>query len=525
MYIRNKTKTYTPGCTKEYITVPDQDTDDFRLGLARQWLPRIYQEMVDYNSVGGRVVFATFTYRPESLPFFSFIDRVEEETTKCYLIPGFSSVHKDKYLQDIRNYLDRKYGLRGPTRGRKVKVNKYGLPVKYMSMSFRYMWSCEYGLVDEYIDRHGKKRNGCHQPHYHCLFFIPPEMVVLPDFKTESKAKKFFEKYWNHGFTMWSKPALENGKPLGIYCTSEFACEYVSKYCFKDVAFYNQPEVQDFLYENGKLSKFRLELLKDYLPRHWQSMSFGLNLKDIYNSPEAMLNGHNFNFLKDLEKGRTVMTKCPQYITRKLYYDQLEDGRFVINEHGLKTFFTIFPKKFKKLAEKLHDDLSLQGIASKIKDEKLKELLGHNVDSLHKYILDLLDGRSYKELALYSMVWQGLFLYKPKENQYLEDFEYLDSLDIDSFERVSIEQYSQNLMAHRNAVFYCSDGYFNDLEIIRSLEANGLVPSYYCHCKRFANFDIILDIRNKLRAFYMQGVHNDYLEDRKKRKELKFQVS
>lgn len=522
MYIRNKTKTYTPGCTKEYICVPDQDTDDYRLGLARQWLPRIYQEMVDYNSVGGRVVFATFTYRPESLPNFIYYD---SDTEKCHIIPGFSAVHKNDYLQSIRNYLDRNYGLRGPTKGKICNVNKWHKQIKYMSMSFRYMWSCEYGLVDEYIDRLGKKRKGCHQPHYHCLFFIPPEMVRLPEFKTESKAKKFFASFWKHGFTMWSKPALENGKTLGIYCTSEFACEYVSKYCFKDVSFYSQPEVQDFLYETGKLSKYRLDLLKDYLPRHWQSMSFGVNLKDIYDDENEMLEGHDFHFLKDFEKGRSVKTKCPQYIKRKLYYDQMPDGRYVINEKGVRTFCNIFPKKYKKLVEKLKDELSPAGIAAKLREEKLKEITGHNVDSFYKYILDLMDGRTFNDLALYSLVWQGLFLYKPKDKYYLDEFKYIDSLSLEDFERVSLEQYSQNLLAHENAVFYCSDGFFNDLDVIKSLEVNNLVPSYYMNCKRFANFDIILELRNKLRKYYMQGVHDRYLDDRKRRKEVKFQFA
>ncbi len=523
MYIRNKTLTYTPGCTKEFINVPDPNTDDYRLGLARQWLPRIYQEMSDYNNSGGRVVFATFTYRPECIPMFSWID---PGTSKPYCIPGFSAEHKNTYLQDIRNYLDRKYGLRGPTRGQTVKYNDHGLQVKYMSKSFRYMWNCEYGLVDEYIDRHGKKRNGCHQPHYHCLFFIPKEMMDLKEFRTESSVKKFFSSFWPYGFTMWSKPCLDNGLPLGIYCTNEFACEYVSKYCFKSVEFYEQPEVQDFLFVNGKKHPDRYEMIKDFLPRHWQSMSFGVGLSEIFDSEDAMLNGVNFNFRKDVERGRTVMTKCPQYITRKLFYEQLKDGRFVINPHGLKTFVNIFPKKAQRLADKLKQELSPAGIEALIKDDKvLQKLLGHNRDSLQKYIFELMNGRNFMELALYSMVWQGLFLYKPKEVPYLKDFEILDSLSLDRFIEISLEQYTQNLLAHKNAVFYCSDGYFRDTDIIFSLEANGLVPEYYTYCKRFANFDILLEIRNKLRGNYMQNVHNKYLEDRKRRKELKFNLA
>jgi hypothetical protein len=136
-----------------------------------------------------------------------------------------------------------------------------------------------------------------------------------------------------------------------------------------------------------------------------------------------------------------------------------------------------------------------------------------------------MNGRNFMELALYSMVWQGLFLYKPKEVPYLKDFEILDSLSLDRFIEISLEQYTQNLLAHKNAVFYCSDGYFRDTDIIFSLEANGLVPEYYTYCKRFANFDILLEIRNKLRGNYMQNVHNKYLEDRKRRKELKFNLA
>lgn len=479
MRIINPSKTYTPGATKAYFDVADPKSHDYERMTQQDYELRIWQEITEYNEADGLCVFASLTYREQCLPRFNTIDPV---TGKAYSIPCFSAADKNKFLSDIRNELDHKYGLRGPSKKPHPKKNRYGKEIKEMSKAFRYIWSCEYGTSDVYTDDRGTIRVATHRSHYHSIFFCPKEMVEAlgwrrNGFVDQEKIKKFFEQFWDFGMIRWSEP------DLGICVQSPFAAVYVAKYCFKDVDWYGQPEVMDYLYDDeGKIIKDHYELIKDKLPKHWQSKQFGAGLVSHFDSLEALRDGVDFHFPGNVMKGITSKHKAPRYIKRKIMYVTDSSGRYYLNDKGLSYQVALFPDKHKKLSRKLKNAFTRMMLEKYLaSDEECLKLTGlHNRDSVQKYIQSLMNGRSFEELALYSLVWRGLYKLQPslkrpsKEFDSLcvksfnidKEFSYINNLSYDEFYELSSEQYSLNLLAHQNATVSTLDekGFFKTID-------------------------------------------------------------
>lgn len=559
--IKNRSKSYTKGCTKYKINVPCGHCDDCRLRKEDDWKLRIWQEIKDFNESGGKVVFVSFTYSEEHCPWF----RIEKRDGSFKYIRVFNKLHKTKYLVDLRNYMYSHYGLVGEynekykyddfdqkqselfklvaelkdVRSRITKIGwkskkseslkllrdelkekiksypphlKNGILIRNCERPFRMIWCSEFGTSDnQYIADNGSIRTPTKRPHYHCLFFVPKEWLSLPDFENVEKIKSFFSKFWHYGLILWSDE--KKNKPNPIFVQDEFAGIYVSKYCFKDVDFYNNKDLLEYLYdEDHKRIESHYEAIKDYLPRHWQSESFGVGLTKYYDSYEAMDEGVDFHFKSDLEKGRSIKYRAPQYIERKLYYNQLPDGRYKLNEKGIDLMVKLYPNKKDRFIKNLRYALSLKGIEHYVEESDVKTLGidGSNRLEVYTNLQEVLKRISLNTIANYHFVWRGLFVEKPLGyRNYPNEFRFLDNLSEEEFDRVSMEQYYQNLIAFQLYDAWDDEGYFSKIKPIDEDRFR-----YYSGCIRFDGAEYILLAVQRMRQCYMKKSREQYLKDR-----------
>lgn len=301
--ITSPEKRYRPLVSRGYIDVPCGKCDECRNCAQQEWFVRLWQEMQTYSNFGGQSVFLTLTYNEQSLPRFSYID---EETGEVFNIPCFNKHDKDQFLNSMVQYFKRL----GLTR----KTTDSGLGLKFM-------------VTSEY----GESPDGTHRPHYHCVLLFPREYVEALNFQNVTQWMDFFQKYWPHGF-------VRKSKKYGLFVSpsSDFAARYTSKYCTKDLDWFDQPEVNEFLYDEfGVKNEQRFNAIKDYLPKHWQSQGFGLGLSKYCEDDIVFKDGINFDFLSDRKLGKTKKYPVPRYIKRKLLYDyDKETGKFTLNERG-----------------------------------------------------------------------------------------------------------------------------------------------------------------------------------------------
>ena len=504
LVIKNSTKSYSSGNTRYKLKVPCSKCDDCQMQISKDWALRLWSEIAKYNKIGGAVAFVTFTYDMDNMPVF----RYEQDGVK-YCVPCFNKNHAKAYIKALRTDMYQKYGFTGSP-DPKVKKNKQGKMVVSTVLPFKFMWASEYG------------KQFTQRPHYHCLFFLPPEFLATEEFKSEVLAKHYFRSHWKYGFTFFSKPTDDKGRPLGLYVRSEFAAYYVSKYCFKDWLFYNQKDIRDFLFdEDNKIIEERKEAIKDYLPHHLQSNGIGLDLCVPFDNFNSYLYGYDFQLKQNENKGKAVFSRMPRYIERKLLYHQTPDGRFILNDKGKQWKVDSLLPYVHDFAEKLFVDTSPLGIKKLVSDDFITKNFGeyhvHNCHELSSYITSILNGRSFKEVALYRFVWQGHFVEDTTYRRTLPIFDYLDSLSYLEFCSVSLDKYEKMLDVADNPDEFVEEGYFNQ----QSVNDRTHFFRYFSECKRFYLFDHILDIHDLLRAEYCHTCTLEYLKDRESRRKCK----
>ena len=499
--VTNPTKSFTEGSTKHKITVPCGHCDECNLNKAKDWSLRYWQEISDYRAAGGRVAFVTFTYSPEYLPRFTFRD---EKNDVYYSIPCFDKSHVKAYNMYIRTHFYQKYGLTSDIQ-RTATHNSKGLPLKTMSLPFKYAWHCEYGT------------DNTHRSHLHTLFFLPPEMCDTPELRGENNAKHFFRQAWKYGWTIFSKD-------YGLWVTTEFAADYVGKYCFKDWHWFDQPQVHDFLFSEGELDKERMKMLNDVRPNHWNSKGMGKGLVDVFDDEEKFFNGVDFMFLKNLRKGINVNQKPPQYIERKILYNQLPDGRYILNDKGVQWKCNHKLQQIYNDADMMAQDFSPEGLRKLVDspfiERKFADYQIHSHEDLSKYITSILNGRSFLEVSVYRQVWQGHFVRVPlvASAYYPPIFKTLDKLSIDELLDISLDKYHAQLDATRSPDFFSSEnGYF----FLDNVKKERHKYKYFSLCNRFDRFEEICYIQDLIRSEYTYNYTKKYLSDFKHRKEIK----
>lgn len=487
--IKNRSKTCKDGVTRKYIMVPCGKCEDCRSNQSEQWFQRIYQEMNDCLNSGGRVIYGgAFTYNDINVPRFHYVGlEGEDKSFMC-----FNKHHKDKFVHDLRQYFQYK----------KVNVPDNGY-------SFKYIWCSEYGMAE----------GRTHRPHYHPLFFIPKEWMDYVGYD-ENSWKALLRRYWqdfpnNLGFVRWAPKS-------SIFVNSEFAGLYASKYICKDVGFYNQPEVMEYL-EDMKVSLSDVKYLKvkSYLPRHWQSEYFGANLEKIYSNCEAYVNGVDFGLCSEVQHGKSVIHKCPMYIEKRMLYDINELGQMKLNMKGREFKKARFEQKLYKDAMKYIQYLDDDFVRHRLRDVNIgssgdsrldvfpdKVTLCNEIRRLFREHNAHSDEEMALQLYLYNRVWSGRWTFDH------DKLSLLDNLNYHDFVNLSIDVYIDDLFVVDYDRFN-AEGVFSDFDPVSS----GAV--YFDTCSRFVDFDYLLGLIGSIENLYRKKCHEHYLEDRMRRKENK----
>lgn len=257
-----------------YLKVPCGHCADCLRNAHNEWYFRAYMEYLDCRAKGGAAYFLTLTYNDENLPKLTFPNG---DVQLCF------------YKRHIHNFV--KY-LR-------IQLKKLGYPYK----DIKYLICAEYG------------GNGTHRPHYHPLFFFPfriPWKVLFND-NPEKGDIGVFLKAWHYGFIVCSKLGFEIRSAAGI--------RYATKYVCKNLGFYRNGPVWDYLHGVGvdkETYKMRRSLINDYLPRVWSSSHFGECFIDKHVKTQDDIAGFLAENKFSLNNGEHKPFKIPRYYHLKL---------------------------------------------------------------------------------------------------------------------------------------------------------------------------------------------------------------
>lgn len=499
--IKNKSKTCIDGVTRSNLMVPCGKCEDCRSSKADDWFQRIYEEINQCAEHGGKTIYTTLTYNNINVPRFYYVDNEgNERSFMC-----FNKQHKDRFANDLRMYFRRKFSALG------MQQPSYSYP-------FKLIFCSEYGLDDRYT----------HRPHYHVLLHIPKEWLDVEGYD-EVSWKKLIRHYWsdfpiNHGFVRWSPGN-------SIFVNSEFAGIYASKYICKDLEFYQQPDVEEYMKGVTVSRKDKKYMaVHQFLPHHWQSEYYGASLERIYSVKENYVNGFDFNIPSELKRGKTVKRKCPMYIEKRLLYKVNDLGQMKLNQLGKEfkseKFFQDINKSVRRYMKFL-DSHELEGMIN-LDDIKNSDRLSvfPNHQAIIDYVSSVLTSQHNRhsdeivpkplengvmELVLYNRVWSGLWSWHQSEVKALDNLDYTD------FVFQSCEQYIQNLyFSDSDGDRFNPDGVFSDFD-------PGLEGAYfYDQCKRFYDFRLVLDIIGDIQSIFRDRCHAEYIRNRNIIKENKF---
>lgn len=483
--IPSNSKRYKSLVSRSTLSVPCGHCPECINQAQEDWFLRTWKEIKDYNESGGKVVFVTLTYNNWHLPVYTdvakFTDRETGEITdRVFRIPCFSKDHKDKFMNSLLKWFER-HGVTGNN-----------------SKGIRYIWASEYGMSE----------NGTHRPHYHPLLFLPKEAMELFDNKTQ--IQDLIKSFWHYGFVYFSKEC--DG---GMFVESEIAGRYVTKYVVKDVEYFSQPDVNDYLYNvDGNLIKDRWQRFKAFAPRHWQSKSFGANLVDYCKDDEVFRDGLNFTFMSDVEKGKRKIYRVPRYIERKCLYKVDTLYYTPHNEYGEQD--DIFLP---------YHTLVLNDRGKEVKrkfgfDYKLEKLISHNVDLLqnpvyadiHIDINTYLQGYSIRYFSAWQLVFPGTCFSLPDSLRMQRCFQ-----DEEKFVSLCRDLYNKRIDGYNLSNFFSDIGFYYDKD-----------------SPKYVNFDDfgVFSWFNKINILLLQcrndmsvDNYNKYYADKERRKKVKLKVS
>lgn len=219
-----------------------------------------------YRSIGGSVYFITLTYNDDDLP-------------KCTLpngevITGFDKRHIHNFIKYLRIYLARSH-------------------LEYRDI--------KYLICSEYSDKNTKR------PHYHGLLFFP---YHIPCVGHNSLFNRIIQHAWQHGWIVCSQFGWQIQSAKGI--------RYATKYVCKDIGYYNDVLGNYLRYVTKDNRTEMMSYIKDYLPRHWQSVGFGSPFLDVIQSQPDIA---QFLFR---DTYRLNIDKSPDFKIPRYYHLKLE---------------------------------------------------------------------------------------------------------------------------------------------------------------------------------------------------------
>lgn len=250
--------------------------------MQSEWCIRLSYEINMFYRNGGIGVFLTLTYNDDNLPIFAPLNQ-----------SAFNHDHILKFLDNVNRYMQRTYGM----------------------YNYKYFLCSEYGKTTQ-------------RPHYHVLFLLS-SAVDWPTFVEKCR------ELWSYGFLFPKFDGYNYVDNSGLPVSPTLKCgaasaSYVSKYITKDMSFYGIPSISDYLDKgsNNYTTPYfkRKELIKKYLPKHWQSKGIGLsqidyiNLFDKKSIHDALVNG-----VYEPLSGEVV--PLTQYVRNKLSYKNVRSSR------------------------------------------------------------------------------------------------------------------------------------------------------------------------------------------------------
>lgn len=354
------------------------------------WYFRSYYHCKEIYDKNGYVYFDTLTYSNDSLPYISSITKfIDKDSDVDY--PCFDVTHYRDFFKEIRTWMKR---------------NGYG------NVRMTYFLTTEYGL--------NPKDGKTFRPHYHVLFFIDnSESDKVLDVYTLSKMVAHFWKYGRTDGLPYKSRAYVKKHTFGkTYCRDfvhmRSVCNYVSKYVTKDSDFQavledRMAKIEEHIFGTDRRSYRDRKKVKDDVRKikrsvdqfHRQSQHFG----------EYYLHNMSVSDLKQVLK--TGMQKMPDknsivkhmpldmYYKRKLFYTKK------VNSEG-QEYWTLTEDGKKWKLQRLMDSIDMMA-------NKYDELFMNipffipmeKADNMMEQISTLLDGRTFRDFAVYQLLYKG----------------------------------------------------------------------------------------------------------------------
>lgn len=424
--IKNKSR-YIDYKNGDYLfyTVPCGKCVECEDNRIKSYLLRAYAEVEYTKSIGGLAYVECLTYHDGSLPIWRD-GRIQRNNWKEYdenkVYDGIAVFnHKDvrDFFCRLRTRLEREgYYLtefidKLNEDGSYSKVEKHIVPIKHF-------------LTEEYGGQY-------HRPHMHVIFTLGMscEPEVFEKFVDEEWSHGMIDRYKDNGELKTAKDKVINGNG---------AIAYVAKYVIKDDDFYSWlrklviDKIRTGEYEDKGVHYDTLideyvekELLDRIKPKHFTSNGFGISLASKYtvNQEGTIEHSRDYNFM--FENGVIEVKKpngeldnivpIPMYIKRKLWYDDIKDfdgsHHWQLNDEGVRYKVNRLTKSIDMLAERYQDIYNNIGNYYSNPSEEYNTFKRNE-------ILNLLDGRSFQDFALYLTCFKG---------RMFENFD-IDSMDI-----------------------------------------------------------------------------------------------
>ena len=275
------------------------------------------------KSVGCKVVFGTLTYNDEHLPHIPK-DLVREDLASKYSsTPAcFNRDHIRKLVKRCRDWLYDTYDIKQPT----------------------YMVCSEYG---EHTQR----------PHYHFSFALPSKVDTD---KFHAVIKKYWREELDLGFICPRDPQGDSSRGIKPFMASNNAhvVGYITKYCTKDLKFYEQIKKDDFIDKVGHFDidgNMSLIRLSDYLPFHQQSRSLGKSFLDGKDESQLLaLLRDGVSFV-----GESKLHALPKYYKDKILfknvYKKKDDGTRLVRRKPNKFFVSHLNEVYEQKVRSVED--------------------------------------------------------------------------------------------------------------------------------------------------------------------------
>lgn len=481
--IKNRTTVLSKENTRYKLYVPCGHCEACRAQKQEDMLVRIAYEFNDFCKRGGKTIFLTYTFDDISHPRFPYYDHVRGvcDSFKCF-DKSLKDAHVHAILDKFRRDLSLKFGIS------KSKLGK---------LDVKFVFGSEFG----------EEKGKTHRAHHHVLWHLGPQILELYSGYTEHDWISLFQDFWDYGY-------INKRKGSSIFVNSDFALRYVSKYMCKDLGFFKQPEVDRYLNcSDPDELKRRIDNAKDFFPKHWQSLHYGEGLVDVFDNLITYINGINFNFRSDTEKGRVVFYQIPKYVERKLLQVKDEHGRYVNTKKGCQfkfaKYFKVIGHTQQHMLELLDRDV-FNVRTTNLDFRRCKRLsVFESLDDLYGFITSILGNpESVTEMILYNRVWSGKF------TSDFNFYRYLQSCSHEEFCDLSMQAYYDSLCYPEHRFF--EDGVFRDYD-----PEHDLGVFMFDKLRRFSNFDNNLRIIGEIEGNFRKFKHLVYLKDRCCRKSAK----